>query len=185
MSTPHRATREEREMLELRTRLDCLERRCEVQLQQLSDLQDRHRRLAGSVRLLEREVVVDRPEPAPLATDQELYQLYDRTGPTIVDAFRAIYDLGRQHGAARPAPPPPEPPPAPPWWGDGQPAAPAGSLVDEVAECITPSGEPLRRGWACDAITSAADWLEKRGNIGSAEDLRKEAAAWLEAELET
>ena len=64
-------------------------------------------------------------------------------------------------------------------------AAPAGSLVDDVAECITPSGEPLRRGWACDAITEAADWLEKRGNVGSAEDLRREAAAWLEAELET
>jgi hypothetical protein len=156
-------------------RMEALERRCEVQLQQLGDLQDRHRRLAGSVRLLEREVVVDQPEPEPVATDQELYQLYDRTGPTIVDAFRAIYDLGRQHGATQAAP----------ATEKSSAPAPAGSLVDEVAKCITPSSETLQRGWACDAITSAADWLEKRGNIGSAEDLRREAAAWLEAELET
>jgi hypothetical protein len=203
MSTPHRATREEqweiveicREqghtpwptatcLLELRSRVEALERRCEVQLQQLGDLQDRHHRLAGSVRLLEREMVVDQPEPAPLATDQDLNQLWDSTGPTVVDAFRALYDLGRQHGAQSATSPPPEPPPTPPWWGDGQPKC-SSPLVDEVAECITPSGEPLRRGWACDAITEAADWLEKRGNVGSAEDLRREAAAWLEAELET
>jgi hypothetical protein len=50
------------------------------------------------------KVVTDQPEPAPLATDQDLYQLYDSTGPTVVDAFRAIYDLGRQDGAAQPAP---------------------------------------------------------------------------------
>jgi hypothetical protein len=119
MSTPHRATEEQWEiveicreqkghtthgltatcLLELRSRVELLERRCEVQLQQLGDLQDRHHRLAGSVRLLEREVVRDQPEPAPPATDQDLYQLYDLTGPTVVDAFRAIYDLGRQHGA--------------------------------------------------------------------------------------
>lgn len=54
-------------MLELRTRLDCLERRVEVQLQQLTDLQDRHRRLADSVRLLEREVVTDQPGAQPAA----------------------------------------------------------------------------------------------------------------------
>jgi hypothetical protein len=91
-------------LLELRSRVELLELRCEVQLQQLSDLQDRHHRLAGSVRLLERDVVVDQPEPAPLATDQDLYQLYDLTGPTVADAFRAIYDLGRQHGADQVAP---------------------------------------------------------------------------------
>jgi len=51
-------------LLELRSRVEVLERRCEVQLQQLGDLQGCHHRLAGSVRLLEREVVVDRPEPA-------------------------------------------------------------------------------------------------------------------------
>jgi hypothetical protein len=68
---------------------------------------------------------------------------------------------------------------------DSSAPAPIGSLVDDVAKCITPFGEPIRRGWACGAITSAADWLEKRGNVGSAEDLRREAAAWLEAEPET
>jgi hypothetical protein len=52
-------------------------------------------------------VVAGQPEPSPVATDEDLSQLYDSTGPTVVDAFRAIYDLGRQHGAraaAQPAP---------------------------------------------------------------------------------
>jgi hypothetical protein len=84
MSTPHRATEEQWEiveicreqghtpwptatcLLELRSRVENLERRCEVQLQQLSDLQGRHHRLVGSVRLLEREVVTDGPQPEPL-----------------------------------------------------------------------------------------------------------------------
>jgi hypothetical protein len=240
MSTPHRATEEQWEvveicreeghtpwptatcLLELRARVEVLERRCEVQLQQLSDLQDRHHRLAGSVRLLEGEVVTDQPEPAPATEESSavaplLWVLWHHLGanspvgqpireylgmgqfepmskeqvesakrwksiPLKTPSFnwlRREASPGRQHGAQSA-----EPPPAPPWWGDGQPQC-SSSLVDEVAECITPSGEPLRRGWACDAITSAADWLEKRGNIGSAEDLRKEAAAWLEAEPET
>jgi hypothetical protein len=121
MSTPHRATPElwdrlqqlideglgdltDSLVLELCSRVKALERRCEVQLRHLSDLAGLHHRLAGSVRLLERDVVVDQPEPAPLATDQDLYQLYDLTGPTVADAFRAIYDLGRQHGADQVAP---------------------------------------------------------------------------------
>jgi hypothetical protein len=203
MSTPHRATEEQWEvveicreqghtpwptatcLLELRSRVEALERRCEVQLRHLSDLAGLHDRLAGSVRLLEREVVVDQPEPepSPVATDDKLYNMFSEHRD-MGAALRAIYDLGRHHGAQSATPPPPEPPPAPPWWGDGQPKC-SSPLVDEVAECITPSGEPLRRGWACDAITEAADWLEKRGNISSAEDLRREAAAWLEAEPET
>jgi hypothetical protein len=174
-------------VLGLCSRVEELERRCEVQLQQLGDLQDRHHRLAGSVRLLEREVVTDwlESEPSPDATDEELDLIFMQwQSRDLAAARRALYDLGRQHGAQSATPPPPEPPPAPPWWGDGQPKC-SSPLVDEVAEYITPSGEPLRRGWACDAITSAADWLGKRGNIGSAEDLRREAAAWLEAEPET
>jgi hypothetical protein len=46
-----------------------------------------------------REVVTDRPEPALLATDGDLCDMFDEGGPTVVDSFRAIYDLGRQHGA--------------------------------------------------------------------------------------
>jgi hypothetical protein len=196
MSTSHRATEEQWEiveicreqghtpwptatcLLELRSRVEALERRCEMQLRHLSDLAGLHDRLAGSVRLLEEEVftdaeVPDAPPPEPLAG-------VTGKGVTVEGSFRRdgttyVFKTGAQ---------PATPPPAPPWWGDGQPKC-SSPLVDEVAECITPSDEPLRRGWACDAITSAADWLEKRGNIGSAEDLRREAAAWLEAEPET
>jgi hypothetical protein len=175
MSSPHRATREEREMLELRTRLDCLERRCEVQLQQLSDLQDRHHRLAGSVRLLEREVATDRPEPepSPVVTDQDLYQLYDSIGPTVVDAFRALYDLGRQHGAQRAAPPP-EPPSAPPWWGDGQPAASVGSLVGEVHTIF--GLHPVGAVKAGQTLRATAAWLRRRGHASAASALEQEAS---------
>jgi hypothetical protein len=104
MSTPHRATEEQWEiveicreeghtpwptatcLLELRSRVEVLERRCEVQLQQLSDLQDCHHRLAGSVRLLEREVVTDQPEPAPAALAENV---------SVLDAKAWAY-IGRQ-----------------------------------------------------------------------------------------
>jgi hypothetical protein len=46
-------------LLELRTRVETLERRCEVQLMQLSDLQDRHHRLTLRVGHLECELVRD------------------------------------------------------------------------------------------------------------------------------
>jgi hypothetical protein len=53
-----------------------------------------------------REVVAGQAEPEPLTTDEELYRTYMLdTGPdTVVDGLRAVYDLGRQHGAAQPAP---------------------------------------------------------------------------------
>jgi hypothetical protein len=46
-------------VLELRARVETLERRCEVQLMQLSDLQDRHHRLTLQVGHLEYELVRD------------------------------------------------------------------------------------------------------------------------------
>jgi hypothetical protein len=46
-------------ILELRARVETLERRCEVQLMQLSDLQDRHHRLTLRVGHLECELVRD------------------------------------------------------------------------------------------------------------------------------
>jgi hypothetical protein len=50
------------------------------------------------------KVVTDQPEPSPDATDEELYRTYVLdTGPTVADGLRAIYDLGRQHGARAPA----------------------------------------------------------------------------------
>ena len=46
-------------LLELRARVETLERRCEVQLMQLSDLQDRHHRLTLQVGHLEHDLVRD------------------------------------------------------------------------------------------------------------------------------
>jgi hypothetical protein len=42
-------------------------------------------------------------EPVPEAafTNQELSYLFSETGPTVLDGFRAIYDLGLQHGASK------------------------------------------------------------------------------------
>jgi hypothetical protein len=86
-------------LLELRSRVELLEatQHAHLDASQLSEADREAMTEPG-------RVVTDQPEPAPLATDQDLYQLYDRTGPTVVDAFRAIYDLGRQHGAAQVAP---------------------------------------------------------------------------------
>jgi hypothetical protein len=50
-------------LLELRARVQSLEQRCEVQLMQLSDLQDRHHRLTLRVGHLEHELVRDDDEP--------------------------------------------------------------------------------------------------------------------------
>jgi hypothetical protein len=46
-------------ILELRARVETLEKRCEVQLMQLSDLQERHHRLAIRTRHLESELYTD------------------------------------------------------------------------------------------------------------------------------
>lgn len=49
-------------ILELRARIEILEKRCEVQLMQLGDLQSRFHRLALQVAHLERETCTDRAE---------------------------------------------------------------------------------------------------------------------------
>ena len=77
MTSQHRATPEQWEsielyaddnlydacFLELRARVEALDKRCEVQLMQLSDLQDRHHRLTLRVGHLEHELVRDDDEP--------------------------------------------------------------------------------------------------------------------------
>jgi hypothetical protein len=50
-------------LLELRARVEALDKRCEVQLMQLSDLQDRHHSLTLRVGHLEHELVRDDDEP--------------------------------------------------------------------------------------------------------------------------
>jgi hypothetical protein len=73
------------------------------------------------------------PEPAPVATDEELLAMrsWSSHGPTfdsdLVEFGRAVYDLGRQHGAAAAQPPAAQPAP---------PVAAAGGLVERVGEAI-------------------------------------------------
>jgi len=52
------------------------------------------------------------PEAAPVATGKELRQIWEGAG-YVEDALRAIYNLGRQHGATQPPAAQPTPPAAP------------------------------------------------------------------------
>ena len=64
------------------------------------------------------------PEAAPVATDEDLWAVAD------LDARRAIYNLGRQHGAAQP----PGVQPAPP-------APPSRAAIREVAAWLDTKGQ--------------------------------------------
>jgi hypothetical protein len=96
-------------LLELRARVETLEKRCEVQLMQLSDLQDRHHRLALRVGHLEYELVrdeddlpqqhcleaMDPPEansqPEPQGpTDEELEAFAEPFMEVIDDGFTGV-----------------------------------------------------------------------------------------------
>jgi hypothetical protein len=178
-------------LLELRSRVELLEatQHAHLDASQLSEAEREALTEPG-------RVVTDRPEPAPVATDQVLYQLYDSTGPTVVDAFRAIYDLGRQHGAraaateadnataatvaeirsllfkddAQPAP----------AVKDSLTAAPAGSLVETVAKAIHPDrcADPnLYLHESRAAIREVADWFRnQRDSPETAAALEQEAS---------
>jgi len=64
------------------------------------------------------------PEAATVATDQELLVAWNRVGQDGFDpAIRAVYDLGRQHGAAQSTPP-------------ASPPASAGGLLERVHNAI-------------------------------------------------
>lgn len=79
----------------LSDRVERLEKRCDVQLQQLSDLQSSHHRLAESVRRLEAEVYTDAevpdapaPKPPPVAppsTDSLVLRLATTLGQIQAD----------------------------------------------------------------------------------------------------
>jgi len=57
------------------------------------------------------ELATPTPEAAPVATDEELYQLaYSMPSSTELRRLRRCYDLGRQHGAAQPPAAQPAPP---------------------------------------------------------------------------
>jgi hypothetical protein len=211
MSTPHRATEEQWEiveicreeghtpwptatcLLELRSRVEALERRCEVQLQQLGDLQDGHHRLAGNVRLLEREVVVDQPEPEP-PTLQE-----SQASKAHYEAELARLKCEAMQQPASVAPPPLRCPGAHTIAECGGPCEDDFRLCDcGLLQQLNPKPPASKRLWEAmeeagrrelednahadlaefyeAMIRAVADWLEARGNRGSATELREEAS---------
>jgi len=96
------------------------------------------------------------PEAAPVATDDELCSAYDSASRrSFGSAVRAVYDLGRQHGA--PQPPAAQPAPQP---------APAGGLVERVEKALERS-YTLENDWETEAraaIREVAAWLDS--NVG-------------------
>jgi hypothetical protein len=149
-------------LLELRSRVELLEatQHAHLDASQLSEADREAMTEPG-------RVVTDQPEPAPLATDQDLYQLYDQTGPTVVDAFRAIYYLGRQHGAAQPAP----------AVKDSLTDAPAGSLVERLPE---PSDE-LLEFWRQRAM---AEYRDSCYEVPVSRSMALQAIAWCRQQLQ-
>jgi hypothetical protein len=122
---------------------------------------------------LDRLIALDRDDPAGslvdrIATGAELCRVYnDAPEHGFGPALRAVYDLGREHGAA-PTQPGPE-------------SSPAGSLVDRVQQSIYdhPCGEEARAAilevaaalidwWDSDEVArtgwEAAKWLEQEAN---------------------
>jgi hypothetical protein len=80
-------------LLELRSRVELLEATQHAHLDgsQLSEAEREAMKEPG-------KVVTDQPEPAPLATDEELRKAWD-VPPSVTSPLRAVYNLGRQHGA--------------------------------------------------------------------------------------
>jgi hypothetical protein len=145
------------------------------------------------------------PEAAPVATDEELWSLWANR-PNLPNssaaALRAIYNLGRQHGAAQPVPSTeftadtvivhcPET-----CWVEVRRAADGKVLYDNFRKgsLVLPVGEPpaappapagglvervcrqlpLRPVEARAAIREVAEWLDQRGMHGCALWLREE-----------
>jgi hypothetical protein len=145
-----------------------------------------------------REVVAGQAEPEPLTTDEELYRTYMLdTGPdTVVDGLRAVYDLGRQHGARAAATEADnataatvaeirsslfkDAAPDAPAVKDSLTAAPAGSLVERVAGRLSAACGLQDGQWdeaAIDVIREVADWFRNEIDYsGTAAVLEQEAA---------
>jgi hypothetical protein len=99
--------------------------------------------------------------PPSVATDEELSETWYKAPGERMNRFRAIYNLGIEHGLAGP----PE---------VAEPAPAAGGLVERVAYAIdTGSGEAEARA----AILEVAKWLRERHWIDAdAPDLLEQEA---------
>jgi hypothetical protein len=102
--------------------------------------------------------MVSTPKAAPVATDEELLSVAELER-FLTHAYRACYNLGRQHGAAQPRAALAAPP-----------VAPAGELVDKICRQL-----PLRPVEIRAVIRVVAAWLDQQGQHGCSLLLRKEA----------
>jgi hypothetical protein len=148
-------------ILELRDRLAVAEQR----IQELEQ-----RPISGSVELVA-DPLLDTKEM--VIADEGLERIfYDAPGEgTAAEGLRAVYDLGRQHGANSSVGLTGSNHPAKP---DSSPA-PAGGLVERVAHTIhdAPSGYGYENE-AYAAILAVAEWLRKRGRGNAACELEQE-----------
>jgi hypothetical protein len=117
---------------------------------------------------LDRLIALDRDDPANslverIATDAELFQAYNDTpGLGLGPALRAVYDLGREHGAA-PTRPGPE-------------SAPTSSLMDRLAVALLNTTRNSNADTkARTVILVVAAWLREKG-YGSWVTLEQEAS---------
>jgi len=95
-------------------------------------------------------------QPAPVATDAEIREY---AGERFPMCLRGAYNLGRQHGAPQPAPP----------------SAPAGGLVERVAEAIVNNMVVSDLAAASAAIREVAAWIRENEDGYN-------AVRWLELE---
>jgi hypothetical protein len=107
--------------------------------------------------LMALEPTTQPPAGSLVATDADLCKVYNEK-----TTLRAVYDLGRQHGAA-PVQPAPE-------------SSPAGSLVDRVGAAIGSAPTMELEDEARAAILEVAAWLKEEGySTLQAEALAQEA----------
>jgi hypothetical protein len=140
-------------------------------------------------------------EAAPVATDQDLVDAA-KSSLSLIQAYRAIYNLDRQHGAAQP--PAAELAPVITPYGKTTeqarhdraaeagraaadasvdavlaaqptpPPAPAGGLLERVAAQMTGNDDPNIDAFA--AIHEVAEWLDLEGYVRAANHLREKVA---------
>ena len=97
-----------------------------------------------------------------MATNDEIRKVYDdaydnSTDPGFVSTLRAVYNLGRQHGAAQPPGAQPTPP-----------TPPAGGLVERLRSAVRLSGGFLTDDEWQVVVHEVAEWLVFEGfNIAS------------------
>jgi len=106
-----------------------------------------------------------------VATDEELYILYDTRrlqARSTTAALRAIYNLGRQHGAQPRQEGETAPSPAP----AGDPVAAPSGLVERVLRQLPSGTDPV---FARQALLEVAEWADQQGLRRTMRRLREEA----------